>query len=208
MMITHRFPTRLKEVIRCLTSCWNTRIVVRTKQWYEQSGIIKFNRGLPQGDALCPRHFTFCLGPAAWLMKSTERYKLSKPIDDRVTHLLYIDDLKVFASIGSKMNTVLRLAVGAMKDLGLHVNSKKCSTVSFKRGTQVCDADDVKVDESTVLKNLKENEQYKFLGILETVKQEDNLALEQRGEYIPTTNVGDLVPSAIGLQLCHCIKPI
>ena len=69
----------------------------------------------------------------AWLLKSTEGYKLSKPTDDRVTHLLYIDDLKVFASTGSKINTVLRSEVGAMKDLGLHVNPKKCSTVSVER---------------------------------------------------------------------------
>ena len=58
-----------------------------------------------------------------------------------------------------------------MEEMGLHVSPKKCSTVSVKRGIQVYDADDVKVDESTVLKNLKEDEQYKFLRILETVKQ-------------------------------------
>ena len=114
-------------------------------------------------------------------MKSSEGYKLSKLIDERVMHLLYTDDQKMFASTGSKMNTVLRSAVGAMKDMGLHVNPMKCSMVSVKRESQVYDADDVKIDESTVLKNLKEDEQYKFLGILETVKQEQNLVLNNEG---------------------------
>ena len=137
----------------------------------------------------------------AWLRKSREGYTLSKPIDDRITHLLYIDDLKVLPSSGSKMNTEF----GWRNERSVHVNPKKCSTVSVMRGTQVYDADDVKVDQSTVLKNLKEDEQYKFLGILKTVRQ---LSIEQRGEYIVTRNVSDLVQFAIGLQPCHCIKPI
>ena len=55
-------------------------------------------KGLPQGDALCPRLFTLCLNPVAWRLRATEGYRLSKPIGVKVTDLLYIDDLKVFAA--------------------------------------------------------------------------------------------------------------
>ena len=47
---------------------------------------------------LCPRLFTLCLNPVAWQLKATEGYRLSKPIGTKVTHLLYVDDLKVFTS--------------------------------------------------------------------------------------------------------------
>ena len=55
-------------------------------------------KGLLQGDVLCARLFTLCLNSVAWRLRATEGYRLSKPIDVKVTDLLYIDDLKVFAA--------------------------------------------------------------------------------------------------------------
>ena len=55
-------------------------------------------KGLLQGDVLCARLFTLCLNSVAWRLRATEGYQLSKSIDVKVTDLLYIDDLKVFAA--------------------------------------------------------------------------------------------------------------
>ena len=38
------------------------------------------------------------------------------------SHLLYVDDLKVFAASESKLNTVLRATSDDMLDIGLHWN--------------------------------------------------------------------------------------
>ena len=48
----------------------------------------------------------------------SEGYRLSKPIGVKVTDLLYIDDLKVFAASDSKLNRVLKETRGAMQDTG------------------------------------------------------------------------------------------
>ena len=98
MFTVHRFPVWLCKVINKLSASWNTRISVRTAQGVETSEVITFRRGLPQGDALCPRLFTLCISPVSWMLKATEGYRLSKPIGKAVTHLLYIDDLKIFAA--------------------------------------------------------------------------------------------------------------
>ena len=84
----------------------------------ETSETIRFKKALPQGDSLCPRLFT-SMNPIAWALKATEGYRLSKPINTKVTHLLYIDDLKAFAVSATKLNTVLRATRGKMKDIGL-----------------------------------------------------------------------------------------
>ena len=94
-------------------------------------------KGLPQGGTLCPRLFTLCLNPVAWRLWSTEGYRLSKPIGVKVTDLLYVDDLKVFAASKSKLNRVVKETRGAMQDIGLHWYQKKCSVVHAKRGAQV-----------------------------------------------------------------------
>ena len=58
MLSLHRFPRWIGNEIARLSAKWNTRITVRTKKGVETSEIIYFNKGLPQGDALCPRLFT------------------------------------------------------------------------------------------------------------------------------------------------------
>ena len=67
--------------------------VERTKQGVETYDQIRFKRGLPQGDALCPRLFTLSINPVAWKLKATKAYKLAKPIKMQVTHPLFIEDL-------------------------------------------------------------------------------------------------------------------
>ena len=134
-----RLPIWLGKVIRKLCASWNTRVVATTRQGRETSRKIRFMKGLPQGDALCPRLFTLCLNPVAWRLRATEGYRLSKPIGVKVTDLLYIDDLKVFAASESKLNRLLKETKGAMQDIGLHWNQKKCSVVHVKRGAQMLD---------------------------------------------------------------------
>ena len=120
MTDVHRLPVWLGEVIRKLCASWNTKVVATTRQGRETSRKIRFMKGLPQGDALCPRLFTLCLNPVAWRLRATEGYRLSKPIGVKVTDLLYIDDLKVFAASESKLNRVLKESSGAMQKIGLH----------------------------------------------------------------------------------------
>ena len=38
--------------------------------------------------------FILCLNPIAWKVRATEGYRLSKPISTKITHLLYIEDIK------------------------------------------------------------------------------------------------------------------
>ena len=90
-----------------------------------------------------------CLNPIAWALKATGGYRLSKPINTKVTHLLYIDDLKAFAASATKLNTAtIRATRGKMKDIGRDWNPKKCSVVHVKKGAKVEDAEGMKVDES------------------------------------------------------------
>lgn len=178
MMQVHRFPEWMVGVMHNLSKSWNTRVVTTTRRGREKSEMIKFNRGLPQGDALCPRLFTLCMNPIAWKVRATEGYMLSRPISIRVTDLLYIDDLKIFAASESKLNTVLKSTKSAMEDIGLQWNPKKCSTIHVRKGVQVQDSLGIKMDESTVITSLKEGTQYKFLGVLENLKQDDKLALK------------------------------
>ena len=71
-----------------------------------------------QGDALCPMLFILCLNPIAWKVRATEGYKLSKPISTNITHLLYIDDMKLFATSENKLKRVMTVAKNGMESTG------------------------------------------------------------------------------------------
>jgi len=156
MMILHRFPTWLKNVTSKLSESWNTRIQCKTDKGAETSDVIRFRSGLPQGDALCPRLFTLCMNPVAWMLKATEGYKLSRPMGSKITDLLYIDDLKIFAASQTKLATVMKSTQTAMKDMGLRWNPQKCSVLHVKGGLQQEDNDSIKLDESFVIQSLKQ----------------------------------------------------
>ena len=77
--------------------------MTKTENGLETSETIQFKKGLQQGDALCPLLFTLYLNPIAWKLRAAEGYKLTKPVSQKVTHLLYVDDLKVYASSENKL---------------------------------------------------------------------------------------------------------
>ena len=104
-----------------------------------------------------------CLNPLASLLWATEGYRLSKPIEVKVTDLLYIDDLKVFAAFEGKLNRVLKETRGAMQDISPHWNQKKCSVVHVKRGAQVLDESGMRMDETTTIMALGEGKHYELL---------------------------------------------
>ena len=178
MMIIHRFPTWLCRTIKNLSRSWSTRIVVTTRNGREASEIIKFRKGLPQGYALCPRLFTVCLNPMAWKISASEGYRLSKPIGTTVTDLLYIDDLNIFAASESKLSSVMNSVRAAMADVGLIWNPKKCAVAHFKRGVRVAESTGLLMSDGNVkILTLEDGQQYKFLGVLESLRQEERIVL-------------------------------
>ncbi|XP_068697706.1 uncharacterized protein [Montipora foliosa] len=64
-----------------------------------------------------------------------------------------------------------------MNDIGLQWNPKKCNTIHVKRGVLVHDAAGLKLDQTSVVQSIKEGSSHKFLGVCETVKQDEKLAL-------------------------------
>ena len=101
----------------------------------------------------------------------------SKPINGKITHLLYIDDMKIYATSERKRDRVLKTTKVAMADIGLDFNEKKCAIAHVKRGVLDSRPNSTHVRDSEIIESLKEGENYKFLGVLENSKLEDTLVL-------------------------------
>ena len=100
-----------------------------------------------------------------------------------MTHLFYQDDLKIFEASREKLRRVMVAVRGVMKHIGLQWNERKCSVADVRRGTLESE-EPVSVGDSEreVIKSLGEGSLYKFLGVMESTKQDDNLSLEIAGK--------------------------
>ena len=116
--------------------------------------------------------FTLCLNPVAWKLRSTEGYRLSKPVGSKVIDVLYFDDLKVFAASQAKLERVLKMTKGAMEDIDLQWNPKTCGLLNVRGGVPVDIPEGFKSGE-TVIDSLKKNTTYRFLGAPEQLLQEE-----------------------------------
>ena len=108
-------------------------MVTTTKQGRETSEPITFCKGLPQGDALCPMLFTIFLNPVAWKIIASEGYKLFKPICAKVTDLLYIDNMNIFASSECKASDTLGDFIRRSPRSAKIARCARCSDCDFRR---------------------------------------------------------------------------
>ena len=67
---------------------------------------------------------------------------------------------------------MMKSVKAAMEDMGLQWNPNKCAVVHIKRETHVTDGAGLKVDGNAKISSLEEKQQYKFLVVLESLKQE------------------------------------
>ena len=103
----------------------------------------KIQRGIFQGDALSPLLFIIAMMPLNHILrKCTAGYKLSRS-QEKINHLMYMDDIKLFAKNERELETLLHAVRIYSQDIGHRIRT------------------------------LEENETYKYLGILEadTIKQ-------------------------------------
>ena len=76
-----------------------------------------------------------------------------------------------------EVNWLVNMAREGMEDVALECNPKKCAVVDVKGGVHVNGGSEITTDEVVKIPWLEEGKQYKFLGVLESVVQEDKLVL-------------------------------
>ena len=87
-----------------------------------------------QGDSFCGRLFTLALNPIAWYLRSTEGYNLSHAPNRKITHPLFVDDLKTFHKSEKKAAVVSSKLKVMVKGIGLEWGINKCAAIYIKRG--------------------------------------------------------------------------
>ena len=82
-----------------------------------------------------------------------------------INHLLYMDDLKVFAKDEKQLDQLIELVFKFSKDVGMEFGMEKCATMVIKRGVKI-KSEGITLPDGKTMKEV-DQEGYKYLGILE-----------------------------------------
>ena len=123
----------------------------------EELGEVNVKRGIFQGRSLSPLFFKKVNACHKWGKKE---YKLN--------HLLFMDDLKLYAKSEEQTNTLVRTMYAFSTDIGMEFGINKCEILTMKRG-KIVKSEGIKLPDGYVMQQVGQ-EGYTYLGIIELAK--------------------------------------
>ena len=152
----HKFLVTLINVIMKVVKGTSTGLVAYTKTGKETSSPIHLKKALLQGDSLCPRLFTIYVNPLAWKIRTMKGYALSKPIQLKITQLIFIDDTTLFTENKRELYPALKEVKLCLKDLNSSLDNGKCAVMTVKRG-ELHHNQALQLDDTTTIRAVQED---------------------------------------------------
>ena len=146
------FPSWIIKFLKSIMEQWNINIKLNNSTILEK----RIERGILQGDSLSPLLFVLCMNPLSRkLNMSFPKVAVPVPEGDHYVsnHLLFIDDLKLFAEGEDVLEKMMRETERFFEVVGLEMNKAKSATN--------CDV----LEDKAVVMGVTEG--YKYLGITE-----------------------------------------
>ena len=178
-------------VIKSLTEKWATQVHLQTGETVTVTDVIKYLTGAFQGDSLVLKLFTICVNPLSHLLnKKCEGYSAG-PTNNRtlkLTHLLFVDDLKTFAPNKEVAIKQLEVITEFSQDIGMKFGVDKCAYIYIERGKRKTIGECIEIN-GLPLNELKDHDTYKYLGLDEDIAYKGELNKDRvRKEYFNRVN--------------------
>ena len=142
-----------------------TTLFLSHKSGNLKSNPVDIKCGIFQGDSLSPLLFCLALIP---LTTEHDRTGYGHKIGEKsITHLFYMDDLKLFAKDDPKLEGLLQTVKQFSGDIGMKFGLEKCAKATFFKGS-LEKSTSIKLENSTKIKELEQEELYKYLGANES----------------------------------------
>jgi hypothetical protein len=116
---------------------WKTTLNLSINNTKLKSEPIQIKRGIYQGDSLSPLWFCLAINPLTNLLNSTGygfNIRVNNTTLSKLNHLLYMDDIKLYASKKIHILSLLTITENFSNDIGMSFGIDKCKTQSICRG--------------------------------------------------------------------------
>ena len=113
-------PPWLTQLVTGAATKWATRYEIRAGKKVSRSTPVSYRRGLFQGDSLAPVLFVLATAPMGYALEAeTKGYRLRS--GETVKYLLYVDDLKVYASSETDIKHTIDVVDRVTNSLGMEL---------------------------------------------------------------------------------------
>ena len=129
-------------------------------------GQVNIRRGILQGDSLSPLLFIISLIPLTMILNKTKHGYQFSTNGQRINHLLYMDDLKLYSRTEKELNSLAETVRIFSKDINMEFGIQKCPLLVLKRGKSV-KTEGIQLQDNSFIRSLEYDENYKYLGVLQ-----------------------------------------
>lgn len=175
-MVPHQWLVRVlriykidDNVIRFLESLmkkWCTTFTVTSEAESLTSDKLSIKRGIFQGDTLSPYWFCLALNPLSVLLNDEDKgfvVKKGMSQKQRISHLAYMDDFKLYAESSAGIETVISITEEFSNDIRMELGIDKCKIQAIHKG-KLTQQQPYETASSELITSLEANEFYKYLG--------------------------------------------
>ena len=166
-----KLPPLIVTAIDTLIKSWATNRHISGKNVSFTSNLIDCKNGIFQGDELSVLFFNLSMNPLSFLLNRLKGYSTGKGNNREINimHLLFVNDLKLFAPNMNSMKLLLHLVTQFSKDIGMKFGeSNKCAYLQIERRRIKVNSENIKINNLNI-QQVKEDKSYKYLGIDENI---------------------------------------
>ncbi|XP_044745135.1 uncharacterized protein LOC123306999 [Coccinella septempunctata] len=154
------------ELLKHLMTSWRTSLIFDNKRTPE----IRISTGIFQGDKLSTLWFCLAMNPLSRLLNDNRYgYIIDTRSNTRITHQLYVDDLKLYATNEEQLRCLMRIVTSFTQTIKMEMGLDKCAVIHVKRG-KLTRRGEMFVRDELAIKELGPDETYKYLGIQQALE--------------------------------------
>lgn len=195
-MIPHTWLIEIMEIYKIhpnivtfLRKCmqqWKTKINLSTNTETIETELLNIQRGIFQGDSLSALWFCMVINPLSRMLKTTKygfKIQHNKATIHKINHLLYMDDIKLYAATKDELNRLLKITSKFTADIRMEFGLSKCKSQHIEKGKWT-QSEPMTIG-SELLDNLEQNETYKYLGFHQSNKLDHTkIKQELKQQYV------------------------
>lgn len=176
----YKVDNQVIHLFQHLMNSWRTTLSVKGAGYSYRTKEVCIKRGIFQGDDWSPKWFCLALNPLSNILnRSNYGYKLDDQA--KLTHLIYIDDLKLFARGAAQLEGELELVRSFSADIKMKFGLDKCSIVHVRRG-KINEEGNLILQDDVEIRSLGLEETYKYLGVQQSyeIRQKQNKEISEK----------------------------
>uniref|UniRef100_H3AA25 Reverse transcriptase domain-containing protein n=1 Tax=Latimeria chalumnae TaxID=7897 RepID=H3AA25_LATCH len=161
----------------------NFTFTTNQKKFYHllEEKVVRIKRGIFQGDSLSPLWFCLALNQLSKMLRNSGYgYSLGRRPTVLVSHLFYMDDLKLYAKNSDQLQSMLELVSSFSKSIVMEIGVDKCAILHAKQG-KLERHDNIQLLNGAEIQEIEPEKCYKYLGMQQ---QLDNIQHKKMKEKI------------------------